>query len=564
MNKKINFSSLLKKASNLTDIFEYYKKNFPNQRFLFQKKENNWEGKSFLNIGLDVEKIASTLQQLGVRKGDRVFLLSSNRVEWVEFDIAIMQSGGTTVPSFVTNNVTDNKFIIKDCQPKVIILESEQIYLKNRSFLKKFDQSKIIIIEKTKKFIDYHDIISGKKYKFLSPKLNKNDLSTIIYTSGTSGNPKGVALSHKALIHNLIAALEIIKDFKIEKERFISFLPLSHSYERVAGLYFPLLINGEIYFCSSLDKLMKEINEVQPTIFSGVPRLYENIFKKIKGQIRDSGLIKKFILKNIFNYIEEENNNKLNLIFGKFFMKFFLEKKIKKTLGGKIKALISGGAALNPQIGLFFNEVGLNLLQGYGQTEAAPLISCNIKNLNDPRTVGPPVKNVKVKISDDNEILVMGDNLMDFYWKNKELTNRTIKNNWLHTGDLGFFDEQGRLVINGRKKDLIVTSGGDNISVQKIESLLSKEIEINQAIIFGDNKPYLIALLVLENKKYKKSIKDVLGKINRLLNSVEKIRKFIILKEPLTYENGFLTQTQKVKRERVFQNFKNDIEKLYR
>ena len=562
MNKKIKFSSLLKESSSLTDIFVYYKKKFPNKNFLYKKRENNWEGKSFFDIGVAVKKIASKLQELGVQKGDRVFLLSSNRIEWVEFDLAIMQSGAITVPSFVTNNVTDNKFIIKDCKPKVIILENENIYLQNSSFLKNYDRSKIIIIEKTKRFFDYDAIISKQKYKFFTPRIFKNDLSTIIYTSGTSGNPKGVALSHKALIHNLFAALEIIKDFKIEKDRFISFLPLSHSYERVAGLYFPLLINGEIFFCSSLDRLMKEIKEVRPTIFSGVPRLYENIFKKIKGQIRDSGVAKKFILKCIFSYIEGDSN-KINSLIAKIFIKIFLERKIKKILGGKIKALISGGAALNTQIGEFFNKIGLHLLQGYGQTEAAPLISCNIKNLNDPRTVGPPVKNVKVKISNDNEILVMGDNLMDYYWNNKKLTKKTIINNWLHTGDLGFFDEHGRLVINGRKKDLIVTSGGDNISVQKIESLLSKEIEINQAIIFGNNKPYLIALLVIEDKKYRKSIKDILSRINMSLNSIEKVRKFIILEEQLTYENGFLTQTQKVKRKKVFESFKVEIEKLY-
>ncbi len=563
MNKKINFSSLLKKANSLTDIFNYYKKNFPEKKFLFKKEKNNWKGKSFFNIGLNIEKISSSLKKLDVKKGDRVFLLSSNRIEWVEFDIAIMQSGGITVPSFVTNNISDNKFIIKDCEPKVIIFENEKIYLKNKVFLKNFDHSKIVIIEKTNKFLDYNKIISQKNYKYIPPKIKKDDLSTIIYTSGTSGNPKGVVLSHKALIHNLFAALQIIEDFKIDKERFISFLPLSHSYERVAGLYFPLLINGQIFFCTSLDKLMKEIKEVQPTIFSGVPRLFENIFKKIKGQIRDSGLIKKFILRTVFNYIEEENSKIINVIFGKFFINIFLKNKIKKTLGGRIKALISGGAALNPKIGLFFNKVGLNLLQGYGQTEAAPLISCNLKQLNDPKTVGFPVKNVKIKISDDNEILIMGDNVMNGYWRNKRLTKRTIINKWLHTGDLGYLDELGRIVINGRKKDLIITSGGDNISVQRIEYLLSKEIEINQAIIFGDNKPYLIALLVLENKKYRKSIKEIINKINNSLNSIEKIRKFMILEKQLTYENGFLTQTQKIKREKVFESYKKEIENLY-
>ena len=563
MNKKNNFSSILKKSNNLTDIFEYYKKKFPEKKFLFKKNGDQWQGKTFQKIGLDITKILSSLKTLGIKKKDRVFLLSSNRIEWVEFDIAIMQLGGITVPSFVTNNSSDNDYIIKDCSPKVIVLENEKIYEKNKSFLKNFNQSKIIIIEKSDKFLDYSSIISRKTVKLFLPKLMRNEISTIIYTSGTSGNPKGVVLSHKALLHNLFAALEIIKEFNIHDERFISFLPLSHSYERMAGLYFPLLIGAEIFFCSSLDKLMKEIKEVKPSIFSGVPRLFENIFKKIKGQIKDSGKVKKLILSIIFNYVEDKNNSKFNDMLGKFLTKIFLEKKIKKTMGGNIKALISGGAALNPQIGHFFNKVGFILLQGYGQTEAAPLISCNTRKFNDPKTVGFPVKDVKIKISKDNEILVMGNNVMDGYWGNKKLTNQTLKKNWLHTGDLGYFDKIGRLIINGRKKDLIVTSGGDNISVQKIENMLTEKIGIINAVIFGDNRPFLIALIFIERDTEEISVKHIIEKINKSLNSFEKIRKFIIFKEKLSYENGFLTQTQKIKRKQVFENYKKEIDTLY-
>ena len=563
MNKKNNFSSILKKSNNLTDIFEYYKKKFPEKKILFKKNGDQWQGKTFQKIGLDITKILSSLKTLGIKKKDRVFLLSSNRIEWVEFDIAIMQLGGITVPSFVTNNSSDNDYIIKDCSPKVIVLENEKIYEKNKSFLKNFNQSKIIIIEKSDKFLDYSSIISRKTVKLFLPKLMRNEISTIIYTSGTSGNPKGVVLSHKALLHNLFAALEIIKEFNIHDERFISFLPLSHSYERMAGLYFPLLIGAEIFFCSSLDKLMKEIKEVKPSIFSGVPRLFENIFKKIKGQIKDSGKVKKLILSIIFNYVEDKNNSKFNDMLGKFLTKIFLEKKIKKTMGGNIKALISGGAALNPQIGHFFNKVGFILLQGYGQTEAAPLISCNTRKFNDPKTVGFPVKDVKIKISKDNEILVMGNNVMDGYWGNKKLTNQTLKKNWLHTGDLGYFDKIGRLIINGRKKDLIVTSGGDNISVQKIENMLTEKIGIINAVIFGDNRPFLIALIFIERDTEEISVKHIIEKINKSLNSFEKIRKFIIFKEKLSYENGFLTQTQKIKRKQVFENYKKEIDTLY-
>jgi len=564
MNKKIKFSSLLKNASSLIDIFDFYKKNFPEKKFLFSKDKESWSGKKFEEIGINIDKIINSFTKLGLKKGDRVFLLSSNRIEWVEFDIAIMSVGGITVPAFVTNNLDDNEFIIKNSSPKIIIFENDNILKKNLLILKNFDRSKIITIEKHHNFLNYHSISSEEKKRVKKKNISINDISTIIYTSGTSGKPKGVTLSHKALIHNLFASLNIIKDFEIDTERFISFLPLSHSYERMAGLYFPLLIGAEIYFCSSLDKLMNEVKEIKPTIFSGVPRLFENIFKKIKSQINKAGFLKRIILNICFNGFEANPPDKLRKYLSQIFIFLFLRTAVRRIFGGNIKALISGGAALSPQIGLFFNKIGLTLLQGYGQTEAAPLISCNTKKFNDPNTVGFPVKDVEIKIAVDGEILVKGANVMTGYWKNKKLTSQTIKKRWLYTGDLGFLDKMGRLVINGRKKDLIVTSGGDNISVQKIETKLLEQVEIEQAVVFGDNKPFLIALLVVQDSKNKNIYTELIQKVNTSLNSLEKIRKFLLLKEKFTYENGFLTQTHKIKRDRVYMQFKEDIERLYK
>ena len=292
--------------------------------------------------------------------------------------------------------------------------------------------------------------------------------------------------------------------------------------------------------------------------------MFENIFKKIKNQINKVSFFKRIILKVCFNSFEDNRQNKLSRYLSKIFIFLFLKTSVKKIFGGDVKALISGGAALSPKIGLFFNEIGLTLLQGYGQTEAAPLISCNTKKFNNPSTVGFPVKDVEIKIAVDGEVLVKGSNVMIGYWKNKKLTSQTIKKQWLYTGDLGFLDNIGRLVINGRKKDLIVTSGGDNISVQKIETKLLEQIEIEQAIVFGDNKPFLIALLVVESIKNKGKYTALIQKINTSLNSIERIRKFLLLKEKFTYENGFLTQTHKIKREKVYLSYKDEIEKLYK
>ena len=564
MNKKNEISSILNSCNNLFEIFNYHLAKTPYQKVFF-KKEKIWDSSNFIETSKRIKKISFFLIKNRIKKGDRVFLLSNNRIEWVEFDLAIMMSGGVTVPSFVTNNTTDNEFIIKDCQPKFIVLEDEKVFKKNKRFLNKF-KTKIILIEPSENFTDYKEITSHKDKQIKKITVKKEDISSIIYTSGTTGNPKGVILTHKSIMHNLQGAIELINDFNLKNERFFSFLPLSHSYERMAGLYFPILIGAEIYFCSTTDKLLSEIKEVKPTILSAVPRLYENIFKKIKFQINKTNFLVSYLLKKTFLLIE--NNPKENInFFEKFlvtiFLKYILKKKVLQIFGKKIKVLISGGAALNPDVGIFFNKLGISLLQGYGQTEASPLISCNRKKNNDPYTVGQPVKDVKVKISNNGEILVSGDNLMQGYWKSKKLTNETLKCGWLHTGDLGKIDEQGRIIITGRKKELIVTSGGENISSQKIENMLLSFDEVSQAIVYGDGKPFIIALIKLNDDYKKTDVKKLIQALNYNLNSIEKIRKFIVMDLEPTYENGLMTQTMKLKKKKIFLRYKKEIGRLY-
>ena len=564
MNKKNQISSILNSCENLFDIFNYHFEKTPCKKVFFKKKKK-WESSSFYESSKRINKIISFFSEKKIKKGDRIFLLSNNRLEWVEFDLAIMMVGGITVPSFVTNNRTDNEYIIKDSKPKFIILENESVYKKNENFLNKLI-NKIIFIDSTQNFMDYEKIISKKSIKIKNIKVSKNDISSIIYTSGTTGNPKGVVLTHKSIMHNLIGASELISDYNLKNERFISFLPLSHSYERMAGLYFPILIGAEIYFCSSTDKLLTEIKEVKPTILSAVPRLYENIFTKIKSQVKKSNFIISNLLKKSFLNIETETKkiNFIEKLLIMFFLRFILKRKVLGIFGNKIKVLISGGAALSPTVGFFFKKLGISLLQGYGQTEASPLISCNRKNNNNPNTVGRAVKNVNVKISNYGEILVSGDNLMLGYWKQKKLTNETIKNGWLHTGDLGKIDDKGRIIITGRKKELIVTSGGENISSQRIENMFLNFEEISHAIVFGDGKPFLIALIRVSDEHKNVNLKRLIENLNKNLNTIEKIRKFILMDIEPTYENGLMTQTMKIKKEKVFLRYKNQIDSLYR
>ena len=559
-------SNDLENINSLPEILFRNAKYFPTKKFLFKRIENSWSGKNYKEINRNVLKIAQSFIQRGIDKNDRIILISSNRVEWVEIDLAIMTIGAVTVPTFDNNSVEDNIYIIKNCNPKLIVLENKKTLEINKKILEFFPKKKIVLIDDHDEFESYGKILSSNKLLKKIPNIKRSDVSTIIYTSGTSDTPKGVILTHDSIIHNLEAAVEIFNDLKISNERFISFLPLSHSYERVAGMFFPLLINAEIFFCTSLDKLLSEIKEVKPTIFSAVPRLYENIYKKIKFKIfKTKGfffrLIKFIIKKN--ESLTDSNGSKYLNYFILFITRILFKKKVKDILGGQIKVLISGGAALNPITGNFFNTLGLKLLQGYGQTEASPLISCNFINFNDPQTVGFPVKNTNVKISTDGEIVVKGRNVMKGYWKNKNLSQKTIVNGWLHTGDLGFFDELGRIIINGRKKDLIVTSGGDNVSVQKIEGMLNQFLEIEQVAIYGDNRPYLIALIVVDQNVKNVNIKKLIKHTNEKLNSIEKVRKFIEIKEPFTYENGMQTQTSKLKKKEIFNFYKKKIDELY-
>lgn len=552
-----------KKISNLCDIFKYQLHTNPDDKFLFTKIQKKWIGHSFFELNEEIIKIKQYLFEKNITKGDRVLLLSNSRIEWFIIDMAIMSTGAITVPCFSTNNLEDNLFILKDSRPSLIFLENFEVYKKNFLIFKNF-KDKIIFIEKKKRFFSIDKIINKKKLVH-EISISSEDVCSIIYTSGTSGNPKGVVLSHGSIIHNCKAAQYLLKDLNIGKEKFLSFLPLSHSYERMAGLYFPLSIGATIFFCDSVDRINKDLIEVKPTIVTAVPRFYENIYRKIKLKFDKSNLIEKFFIKKTIEFGHRKREKKIKLYekFFDLFLNLLVRKKVNNIFGGKLKTFVSGGAALNPEIGDFFLNFGCNILQGYGQTEAGPLISCNeIKN-NDTSTVGRPIRDVEVKITNSGEIIVKGENIMKGYWKNKGLTNKTIINGWLYTGDLGYFDNKKRLVINGRKKDLIVTSGGENISPQKIENLLVSYEEIIQSLVYGDSKPYIVAILVCKENIKKNRINTIISQVNSKLNSIEKIRKYTIKNDEFTRENGLLTQTLKIKRNKVILNYFEEIEKLY-
>ncbi len=503
-----------------------------------------------------------------------MYFISENRPEWLISDIAIMNAGGVTVPLFTTYSKNDYKYILKDSEPKVCIVSNFEQFKKIKNYIK--ENTIIISIDKFDEKLDFFEKIfleSKTNLKTLAESvvpynkdLRRNNLACIIYTSGTTGNPKGVMLSHGGILSNCEGAQEILDSLvKNEKPVFLTWLPLSHSYEHTVQ-YVQILLGAKIYYAESLEKLLANMSVAQPTIMTAVPRFYQNLFSKISLNFsKQKGFKKKLIESTVYlgikNLKKEELKLKEKII--NFLCEKLVRKKIKNQFGGKLKAFVSGGGALDQKIGEFLNSIGLPTLQGYGLTETSPVVSCNIPGKIKIETVGPPFKTNQVKIAEDGEILVKGENVMLGYWNMKKETDDIIKDGWLHTGDIGEFTLDGNLKITDRKKEIIVNLGGDNISPSKIENLLCLNEKIKQSFVYGDKKTYLVALIVSETEENKIEIENYLENLNKSLSLVEKIKKFKLINEEFTIENGMLTPTLKLKRKKILEKYKEDLEKLY-
>jgi len=376
-----------------------------------------------------------------------------------------------------------------------------------------------------------------------------------------------VMLSHGGILNNCEGSSKLLREIITTKPKFLTWLPLSHSYEHTVQ-FVQIAVGARIFYAESIDKLVKNMNDCNPDIMTAVPRFYQNLYQKITSTFKKATGVKKFLINSTLqigrkNFLKENLSNYekfINLVCDKL-----VRKKIKSQFGGNLKAFISGGGALDYNVGVFLNSIGLPTLQGYGLTETSPVVSCN--PINDIRidTVGPPFKGNDVKIAEDGEILVKGENVMLGYWNNILETNNVIKDGWLHTGDIGIL-EDGFLKITDRKKDILITPGGDNISPVKIESELTKIEFIEQALVYGDNKPFLVALIVINNNFKNidnKIIEAEIEKINKELTKIEKIKKFFIIDNQFSIENGYMTPTLKLKRFKIIKEYKKELENLY-
>ncbi|MDC3069030.1 long-chain fatty acid--CoA ligase [Candidatus Pelagibacter sp.] len=564
----------LSKTNSLVELFftKFKEINSVSDRpFLKWLKDNKKDFLSWKQVELKIRILSEYLKK-NLDKGDRCIILSENRPEWLISDIAIMNAGGITVPLFTTYSEKDYEYIVSDCKPRILIVSNNTQLKKVEKFIS--DEIKVLSIENIKNEIDNFESIflnySKKKnlenQLIFNQNIKRKDLACIIYTSGTTGNPKGVMLSHGGILSNCEGAQEILFSLiKNSEPTFLTWLPLSHSYEH-AVQFVQISLGAKIYYAESLEKLLSNMSLAKPTIMTAVPRFYQNLYTKISSNFsKQTGFKEKLILSTISLGIKKLNNEKLTLEekFVNFFCENLVRRKIKNQFGGKLKAFVSGGGALDQRIGEFLNAIGLPTLQGYGLTEASPVVSCNIPGKIKIETVGPPFKTNQVNIAEDGEILVKGENVMLGYWNKKKETDDIIKDGWLHTGDIGEITNEGNLKITDRKKEIIVNLGGDNISPSKIENLLSLNDKILQSFVYGDKKTYLVALIVTQNEENKKEIEIYLENLNKSLSLIEKVKKFKLINEEFTIDNGMLTPTLKLKRKKILEKYKQELEKLY-
>jgi len=570
-----NFNSLIELFSYQAD--KQNKKNI----FLQWLNPNNKKTYTWEETQQNILKLSKIIKE-NIKEGDRCLLVSENRPEWFVSDLAIMLSGGITVPAYTTYTEGDYKYLIEDCEPSLVIVSNNEMLKKlsntinEKDFIKKIitlDEINEVIINlnSKEKYLDLNTILKNdlsEEDKIENNKLKRTSPACIIYTSGTGGNPKGVILSHGGILNNLVGACEIMKPLFNSRPVFLTWLPLSHSYEHCVQ-FAQIAVGAKVFYAEKIEKLLENISEAKPTIMTAVPRFYQNLYNKININLKkQTGFKAKLIdatlrlgKKKLLNQKMTFSEKLLNLI-----VETLVRKKIKKQFGGNLKAFVSGGGALDKEIGEFMNSIGLPTLQGYGLTETSPVVSCNPIHKIKVDTVGPPFKGNQVKIAEDGEILVKGENVMLGYWNKEEETKKVIKDGWLYTGDIGEIDpEDGYLKITDRKKDIIVTAGGDNISPAKIENMITNEPEIDQCMVYGDKKNFLVALIV-PNKEFlkeKEKINNVIDNINKKLTLVEKIKKIQLIDENFSIENGLMTPTMKVKRKKVTEKYKKELENLY-
>jgi len=548
-----------------------------------------------------VDKASVGISALGLAKGDRIALLSENRFEWVVADLSILSAGCINVPVYPTLPSGHVEYILKDSEARAVFVSTAEQFEKIREIRGNLPNLQHVIILEPgvtgEGAMSLKDLVTKGAAKSGEPDyeeristIGKYDWASIIYTSGTTGNPKGVILNHWNFVSNVTAALDILS--LDNTDSCLSFLPLSHVFERTGGYYAMMYGGASIAYAESIDTVAQNLLEVHPTILVSVPRLYEKMYARILDAVTSgSGLKKQLFFWAISvgrTYVHQKLEDRITPMVNMQYKiaTALVFKKLKGRTGGRLRFFVSGGAPLAREIAEFFYAAGLPILEGYGLTETSPVITLNTFEHFKFGTVGRPVPGVEVRIADDGEICAKGPNIMLGYYKKPDMTSEVLKDGWFHTGDIGYLDEKGFLTITDRKKDIIVTAGGKNIAPQPIENLLKTSKYIDQAVLIGDKRKFVCALVVpnfenlrafadaagisylddsdlIKDAKVVEKIHDEMEEKSQHLAGFERIKQFILVEKDFTIEGGELTPTLKVKRKVVEKKFQSEIDALY-
>ena len=589
---------------NLVSLFLTRAAHYGDAPFLSAKRQGAWVSQSWREVADQVCLLAQALRGLGLNPGDRVMLVSENRPEWCMADIAIMAAGLVTVPTYTTNTVRDHLHILENSGARAIIVSDAKLAQPLlAAALTAPCAEHVIGMEPLRQqqagtlhFHNWASLISGDAAAARAAveqriaTIGRQDLACIIYTSGTGGAPRGVRQHHGAILANVAGAAQVLaEDFDLGDELFLSFLPLSHAYEHTGGQWLPIGVGARITYAEGLEKLASNIEEVRPTLMVVVPRLFEVLRARIIKQIEKQGRIANWLMDRALAIAaHRQETGRLRLIDRPLDMLIerTLRPKVRARFGGRIKALVSGGAPLNPEVGLFFEAMGLTMLQGYGQTEAGPVIACNRPAAGIRMdTVGPPLAGVEVKIAPDGEILVRGGMVMKGYYRDTVAAELAFEDGWFKTGDTGRFDEEGHLVITGRCKEILVLSTGKNVSCALIEQALLRSDYVQTCFVVGDGQKFLSALIVPQLSLVERfaasrglsfrtldellTCREVValyqGEIEAQqasLSHYEQVKRFCYLREEALLDNELITPTLKVRRNVLGRKFAPWIQQM--
>ncbi len=550
----------------------------------FDKTFHTWNSFTWSQMAAEISRWQQAIKALQLQQGSRVAIMASNSPQWVMYEQACLGRGLVTVPLFVNDRPDNVAYILKDADVKLLLIEGKEQWKELSTVADQLDPDlHIWSLDECddERVICVYSLL-GDTFQS-QPEVSKadeNGLATIVYTSGTTGRPKGVMLSHNNILSNAWAGLNAISIYP--EDSFLSFLPLSHTLERTIGFYLPMMAGASVAYARSIPYLAEDLQHIKPTVLISVPRIYERTYAKIKEQLdKDESKRKMFELAVETGWQRFQNKHgragwSPKLLINPLLRKLVGDKVLAK-LGGRLRIAICGGAPMPEHVGKTFIGLGLNIFQGYGMTESSPVISCNTFEDNDPLSVGPPLPDIEVRIGENDELLARGPGVMKGYWNQPDATNDAIDDDgWLHTGDKAKI-EQGRVYITGRLKDILVLANGEKVPPADMEMAVLSNPVFEQILVIGDGRPFLSALVVLnadecahkgidvntEHSQLEKQLLPLLSEALKAFPGYAQVRKLAVLDDAWTVENNLLTPTLKPKRAKIMERFADDVERLY-